>query len=150
MSSQQPNQPITLAQFGQMIKAKYPDYASVPDEEIGQRMLQKYPEYADRVAPVQQPAGPSLLDRALSYLPSAKTALEVGGGVVGSLAGPEGIPLGVATGAAVHQLGQRAGVFDGKPPETSTEAARQIYNSANRSCIGRGRRRWAEPCDPRC
>lgn len=40
---------MSLAQFGQTIKAKYPDYASIPDEEIGRRMLTKYPEYADRV-----------------------------------------------------------------------------------------------------
>lgn len=40
---------LTPAEFAQSIKAKYPDYASVPDEELATRMLEKYPEYRDRV-----------------------------------------------------------------------------------------------------
>lgn len=48
------DQPMTLEQFGASIKTKYPDYASVPDAELGQRMLDKYPEYRDRVS-VQVP-----------------------------------------------------------------------------------------------
>lgn len=55
--------PMSLAQFGQTIKAKYPDYANVPDEELGQRMLAKFPEYQQHVsmkstvAPPTQPPG---------------------------------------------------------------------------------------------
>src|SRR5262245_42163415 len=45
---------LSLAQFGAIVKQKYPDYADYPDEEIGRRMLEKYPEYADRVS-VEQP-----------------------------------------------------------------------------------------------
>lgn len=40
---------MDLRQFGQMIKQKYPQYASVDDEELGVRTLERYPEYADRV-----------------------------------------------------------------------------------------------------
>jgi hypothetical protein len=41
--------PLTLQQFGQQIKAKYPAYASKSDEEVGRAMLAKYPQYASRV-----------------------------------------------------------------------------------------------------
>jgi hypothetical protein len=40
---------MTATDFAQAIKAKYPDYASVPDAELASRMLEKYPEYRDRV-----------------------------------------------------------------------------------------------------
>src|SRR5262245_49331067 len=42
---------LTIQQFGQMIKQKYPDYAGYSDEEIGQRMLAKYPQYQYRIQP---------------------------------------------------------------------------------------------------
>ena len=41
--------PRTLEQFGQQIKAKYPDYADMPDEDVASRVLQKYPQYQDLV-----------------------------------------------------------------------------------------------------
>lgn len=40
---------LTPTEFAQQIKAKYPDYANVPDAELAARMLEKYPEYRDRV-----------------------------------------------------------------------------------------------------
>src|SRR6266487_3293671 len=40
---------LTPTEFAQQIKAKYPDYASVPDAELAAKMLEKYPEYRDRV-----------------------------------------------------------------------------------------------------
>jgi hypothetical protein len=40
---------LTTTEFAQRIKAQYPAYASVPDEDLAQRMLEKYPEYKDRV-----------------------------------------------------------------------------------------------------
>jgi hypothetical protein len=40
---------LTPEAFAQSIKAKYPDYASVPDAELAAKMLEKYPEYRDRV-----------------------------------------------------------------------------------------------------
>lgn len=39
----------TLEQFGQTIKAKYPQYNDINDTELGQKMLEKYPEYKDMV-----------------------------------------------------------------------------------------------------
>jgi hypothetical protein len=68
---------LTPEQFAQSIKAKYPDYASVPDAELAQRMLTKYPEYRDRVqtAPPPDQSGDIILD-------NIKLAGEVAKGVV--------------------------------------------------------------------
>ncbi len=59
---------LTPAEFAQQIKAKYPDYASVPDLELATRMLEKYPEYRDRVrldaSPAPEPPAESLVQQA--------------------------------------------------------------------------------------
>lgn len=52
--------PQTLQQFGQTIKAKYPQYADIPDEELGSKMISKYPQYKDLVGPG---GGPSARDK---------------------------------------------------------------------------------------
>lgn len=36
---------MTIDEFGQQIKAKYPQYKDLPDAEVGQKMLAKYPQY---------------------------------------------------------------------------------------------------------
>lgn len=41
--------PKSLAEFGQTIKAKHPEYGDMSDEEVGQKVLAKYPEYQDMV-----------------------------------------------------------------------------------------------------
>jgi len=48
--------PQTLEQFGQTIKAKYPQYNDIPNAELGTKMLAKYPQYKDMV--VTTPAAP--------------------------------------------------------------------------------------------
>ena len=40
---------LTIEQFGQTIKAKYPAYSSKGDAEVGQAMLKKYPQYQSRI-----------------------------------------------------------------------------------------------------
>ncbi len=49
---------MTTAEFAQAIKAKYPDYASVPDDVLAAKMLEKYPEYKPQIqeAPAASPA----------------------------------------------------------------------------------------------
>src|SRR5438094_9283959 len=97
---------LTLQQFGQQIKAKYPDYASRSDEEIGRAMLEKYPEYHEHVQSDYVPQGPpappqepnlvqGFLDeakqRATSWLPQAKDVPALVGGMAGgAVAGPPG------------------------------------------------------------
>lgn len=41
--------PMSLAQFGQTIKAKHPEYSDLADEDVGQKVLAKYPQYSDMV-----------------------------------------------------------------------------------------------------
>ncbi|MFZ3074069.1 MAG: hypothetical protein WA093_03000 [Minisyncoccales bacterium] len=40
---------MTIDQFGQAIKRKYPQYRDIPDAELGKKMLAKYPQYSDMV-----------------------------------------------------------------------------------------------------
>ena len=46
---------MTIEQFGQTIKAKYPEYSNYSDAEIGQKMLEKYPQYQTQVSKPAQP-----------------------------------------------------------------------------------------------
>lgn len=41
---------MTIEQFAQQIKTKYPQYSSVPDTELGNKMLEKYPQYKSLVS----------------------------------------------------------------------------------------------------
>ena len=40
---------MTITEFGQSIKQKYPQYQDIGDDELGQKMLAKYPQYSDMV-----------------------------------------------------------------------------------------------------
>lgn len=42
---------LTLEEFGQSVKIKYPEYRGMSDKEIGEATLAKYPEYNDRIKP---------------------------------------------------------------------------------------------------
>lgn len=44
----------SLSQFGDTIKAKYPQYANVDSAELWKKMLEKYPQYADKVETVSK------------------------------------------------------------------------------------------------
>ena len=46
----------TLAQFGQRIKQKYPQYSHLPDEEIARKVLAKYPQYQSSIKQDAAPA----------------------------------------------------------------------------------------------
>lgn len=46
----------TRAEFAASIKAKYPVYANVPDDQLVDRMLEKYPTYRDRIQEEPPPA----------------------------------------------------------------------------------------------
>lgn len=50
---------MPIDQFGATIKAKHPEYADLPDAELGQKVLDKYPQYQDMVAP-SLPAHPAV------------------------------------------------------------------------------------------
>jgi hypothetical protein len=42
-------QPLSITEFAAKIKAKYPDYADIDDNELTRRMIEKYPDYAPMV-----------------------------------------------------------------------------------------------------
>ncbi len=52
----------SLAQFGQTIKAKHPEYGDMKDEDVASKVLAKYPEYGDMVDTnaSSSPANPTL------------------------------------------------------------------------------------------
>lgn len=81
----------TIEQFGQTIKAKYPQYNDIPDAELGQKMLVKYPQYKDMVsgtpaAPAQPTDNRDLLDKASDVVGSIFPGQQVGK-TIGTLAG---------------------------------------------------------------
>lgn len=41
---------LTSAEFAAKIKAKYPQYVTIPDDELTEKIISKHPEYADKVA----------------------------------------------------------------------------------------------------
>ena len=43
-------------EFAASIKAKYPQYAEIPDDELVTRILDKHPVYRDRVSPTTSSA----------------------------------------------------------------------------------------------
>ncbi len=46
---QPPKKKLGVSDFAAKIKAKYPDYKNVPDDELVQKIIVKYPEYKDQV-----------------------------------------------------------------------------------------------------
>lgn len=81
---------MSLAQFGQTVKAKHPEYNDLSDEDVANKVLAKYPQYSDMVAPgvpkAPTPAGlqgppsqPSLLDKAAQGVKDFGTGIAKGG-----------------------------------------------------------------------
>jgi len=54
-------QPLTVDQFAASIKAKYPQYDSIPDAQLVEKIVAKYPQYKSRIggAAPQPPGVPS-------------------------------------------------------------------------------------------
>lgn len=135
---------MSLAQFGQSIKAKHPEYADIPDMELGQKVLTKYPQYADMVdtsmATISKP--PSLLspaglksamytavDKGSRLLPAIGATIGAAAGMTGGpfspLTSAGGAALGGGAGKAAEQLTRRAMGYE-NTPQTSMDAAKQI------------------------
>lgn len=53
-------QPITVDQFAAKLKAKYPQYASIPDAQLVEKVVAKYPQYKSQIggAAPGNPQGP--------------------------------------------------------------------------------------------
>lgn len=74
----------TLAGFGQRIKAKYPQYANVPDEELARKVLAKYPQYQSAILPAPRSINPEA--RTVGNYAS-EVARGVGRGIVDDVSG---------------------------------------------------------------
>jgi hypothetical protein len=116
---------MTLDQFGQKVKAKYPAYAKLPDSEVATKFLNKFPVYKSQIT-TDSPAAAlehKAMDPNASYKPStastgqaspesgagkfmegavksASPILATVGGVLGSAGGPAGAMAGAAAGGA--------------------------------------------------
>lgn len=76
---------MKIEEFGQKIKAKYPEYQSFSDAEIGQKMLAKYPQYSSQIDAPEKPK-PDLLQKVGSIANAIFPGKQVGQ-AIGTLAG---------------------------------------------------------------
>lgn len=138
---------MSPAEFAAKVKAKYPDYANIPDDELVAKVTAKYPEYKAQITLAEQPAkAPSMLDRAMQaknlmfplsnpevIKAIAPAAGAIGGGIAGIPGGPPGIiggsALGGAGGEAIRQLMQHS-TEDPDAPTSSLGAAGAIGKEA--------------------
>lgn len=115
---------MTIEQFGQEIKKKYPQYQDVPDAELGQRVIDKYPVY-QRVLSPTQPASKSPAD---IYDKGEKPD-----GIVASITKPLR-QLGAQAGAAVSGVGSLLG--SAVRGDTSEEAAQKLQSTLSKKRFG--------------
>lgn len=98
------------------IKAKYPQYQGVPDDQLEQMIVKKYPQYQSMVQPKQ-----NIVDKAVNsnFIPSTMATLgSIGGGMFGSMFGGYGSLPGSAVGAG---LGQASGMGLQKSAQNLTD-----------------------------
>jgi hypothetical protein len=110
-------------EFADKIKAKYPDYADVPNRELAEKMVAKYPDYKETVT---FDAAPSMVDKGIDVLKQAA-------GMVGPALErqipqlKEAATLGLSS---APQIGERATNFlQGKP---NAPAQTLLQAAANR------------------
>lgn len=134
---QPPEQQFTLEQFGQSIKDKYPQYASMSNVDIANKVIAKYPQYKDHIKPstgapgsTGTPTAPGNPTHTMQAAPpffsvagmkehgyrAARAVLDllptaggVAGGMIGAAGGVETGPGAVATAAGGAALGGSAG-----------------------------------------
>jgi len=114
--------PMSPEAFGQMVKAKYPQYAGIPDAELASKVALKHPEYANRIdwksAPPTQPntykpPTPSPMGQAIEkygrkIADAAPAILGTVGGIAGGLSPvPGGAIMGAAYGGGVGEAARR-------------------------------------------
>lgn len=139
---------MTPDKFGEKIKAKYPDYASIDNAELSRRIVAKHPEYASQVefndAPNDQMRKSSGSGEALlTNLPTrgfgqdlARGGPATVGALIGGVAGSALGPLGTVGGAALGGMAGEA-VRQGVSNLTAAAFPEQNYPIASpRQVIG--------------
>lgn len=94
---------MSIEQFGDLIKSKYPDYASQDSAALGRTVLAKHPEYSSRVNIVAG-AGPA----GVPSLPAHPAADLSAPGLVDKLTGSANDALANTPGQPVRNVGRRA------------------------------------------
>jgi len=92
---------MDIAQFGQTIKQKYPQYQDMDDIDLGNRMLTKYPQYNDMItetkptAPVQSQdfTTGALIGAAKGAGSTLESGFRSGGQIVGGIGGAISVPI---------------------------------------------------------
>lgn len=95
---------LTSAEFAAKIKAKYPQYADVPDDELTQKVIAKHPEYGDRVDLTPVAKAPTGTERAMQQTmggPPMFVDVPKGEGAAFEEAGKKGYQRGAGTGLAM-------------------------------------------------
>jgi len=79
---------MTIEQFGQQVKQKYPQYQGLSDAELGQRVLEKYPQYQRAISDTPTPAAPATAAQRPNLLQSiGNVALGAAKGVGSTISG---------------------------------------------------------------
>lgn len=125
---------MDIAQFGQTIKQKYPEYQDMEDADLGQRMLTKYPQYQDMIDTPTQPIQPKqaistgLITGALKGAGSTlESGFRSGGQIVGGIGGAISVPIQERKQANLTTQYEQA--LQNKNPEL----ARQIQGQINQA-----------------
>lgn len=84
---------MTIEQFGQQIKTKYPQYQDVSDAELGQKMLSKYPQYQDMITADADTPIPENVEKVDAFLQGHGTLK-----TISDLVGTTGLGKGIAQG----------------------------------------------------
>jgi len=125
---------MDIAQFGQTIKQKYPQYQDMDDADLGQKMLSKYPQYQDMVTtPTQpvQPQQPLSTGLMVGALKGAGATLESGvrstGQILGGLGGAISVPI------QERQQADLVTQYKQALQDKNPALAKQIYNQINQA-----------------
>lgn len=124
--------PLTSKQFAAEIKRKYPQYGSVPDDQLVKAILAKYPQYQSQLLDVgkelpkgQASTGPHGLAalRALIHQ-NMPLIMGTGGGLAGgAVGGPVGAVIGAGLGGGTGELVEKGGGKGGFPEDIGTDVA---------------------------
>ena len=122
---------MDIAQFGQTIKQKYPQYQDMDDADLGQRMLSKYPQYQDMVTTPTQPVQPQQhipTGVGVGILKGAGSTLESGvrstGQILGGIGGAISVPIQERQQAELTTQYEQA--LKNKQPELARQIQTQI------------------------
>ncbi len=144
--------PMSPEAFGQMVKAKYPQYAGIPDAELASKVALKHPEYANRIdwksAPPTQPntykpPTPSPMGQAIEkygrkVAEAAPAILGTVGGLTGTaLAGPVGAVEGATVGGMAGEIAKKKAEGQAISP-SGGEVARQGFAQGALEAFGIG------------